>query len=304
MSQSDSLAQAPDPDENSPIPDESVFTMDYQPENMTMARSYLSVPCELAYKFIWIEQGLGSHTIENIAYPLMKNRLYLVYPGQQHRWHENSCFSGAVCTFSADILTATYLNVIPKSELLSPHSPCPYLEIPEQELPALKHLIQAVQQEYQRPRPACIILRSLLTALLTALTRLSNRLHDKVNNANSKRVKQLKQLIEENYTRETSAEYYASVLGLTSRHLNEIAKANLSKTVSGLVHDRLILEAKRKLLFTGHSIKNIAYQLGFDDPAYFARFFRRNEGQSPNAYRDSKRQLEKMPHDIEDVHTL
>ncbi|MFO7288350.1 MAG: helix-turn-helix domain-containing protein, partial [Gammaproteobacteria bacterium] len=52
-----------------------------------------------------------------------------------------------------------------------------------------------------------------------------------------------------------------------------------------LVHHRVLLEAKRQLLYTTKPVSEIAYGLGFDDPAYFTRFFSRRTGMSPRAYR-------------------
>jgi len=53
-----------------------------------------------------------------------------------------------------------------------------------------------------------------------------------------------------------------------------------------LLHDRLVLEAKRKLSFSHQSVKEISYELGFEDPAYFSRFFKNHAGIAPQDFRD------------------
>ena len=53
-----------------------------------------------------------------------------------------------------------------------------------------------------------------------------------------------------------------------------------------MVHDRLVLEAKRQLAFSNRNVKEICYELGFEDPAYFSRFFRNHTGTSPHEFRE------------------
>ena len=79
-------------------------------------------------------------------------------------------------------------------------------------------------------------------------------------------------------------------LNMSNKQLNTIAKSAYNKTVSSLIHERIILNAKKKLQHPDASIKTIAYQLGFEDPSYFSRFFRRYIGCSPNQYRANLQQ--------------
>tara|TARA_R110002126_G_scaffold291767_1_gene457365 strand:+ start:194281 stop:195210 length:930 start_codon:yes stop_codon:yes gene_type:complete len=80
--------------------------------------------------------------------------------------------------------------------------------------------------------------------------------------------------------------YYASALGITAQHLNRICRAVLDSSASHVIEKRLLLEARRHLMFTSFSVKEIAIGLGFSDPAYFSRVFSRGVGQSPSRYRE------------------
>ena len=93
------------------------------------------------------------------------------------------------------------------------------------------------------------------------------------------------QLIEAHYKKERNADFYSNRLSLTLKRVNEITKKQLGKTVTRLLHDRLLLEAKREINFGKRSHKEIAYLLGFDDPAYFSRFFKKRTGITPEQFK-------------------
>lgn len=94
-----------------------------------------------------------------------------------------------------------------------------------------------------------------------------------------------RELVDRDFRSHQPIEVYASRLGLTSPHLNRICREHLGDTALGVVHQRIILEAKRYLTFTTLSAKEIALALAFDDPAYFARLFKQKTGLPPLAFR-------------------
>nr|WP_260180730.1 helix-turn-helix transcriptional regulator [Mucilaginibacter lappiensis] len=78
---------------------------------------------------------------------------------------------------------------------------------------------------------------------------------------------------------------YASALSITVSHLNDTLKETTGKPVSEHIQQYVILEAKRLLFFTDQSIKEIGYSLGYDDPNYFSRLFKKNENITPLEFR-------------------
>ena len=94
-----------------------------------------------------------------------------------------------------------------------------------------------------------------------------------------------REIVDREFRTHQPIESYARRLGLTSPHLNRICREHLGDTALGIVHQRLVLEAKRYLTFTSLSAKEIALALAFDDPAYFNRFFKQKTGLSPLAFR-------------------
>lgn len=96
-------------------------------------------------------------------------------------------------------------------------------------------------------------------------------------------------LIESHFRDQLSIDQYAYRLGITPAHLNNLARRFTGYTAQDMVHQRLVLEAKRQLLYTALSAKQIAEGLGFSEPAYFSRFFKRLTGVSPRAFRSRDR---------------
>ncbi|MFN3457065.1 MAG: helix-turn-helix domain-containing protein [Novosphingobium sp.] len=92
-------------------------------------------------------------------------------------------------------------------------------------------------------------------------------------------------LVEQHYREHLSVAEYAARLGTTTSTLTRATRALAGKPPAEIVHDRLILEARRNLAFSGASAAQIAYALGFADPAYFARFFKARTGQTTSAFR-------------------
>lgn len=102
-------------------------------------------------------------------------------------------------------------------------------------------------------------------------------------------------LIEQHYLQHWSLSRYAERLEVTEARLNDVCRRIADLPSKRLVFDRIMQEAKRLLLFTGGSVNEICYQLGFKDPAYFSRFFSRNAGLTPGEYRASRGQIDASP---------
>jgi YesN/AraC family two-component response regulator len=97
----------------------------------------------------------------------------------------------------------------------------------------------------------------------------------------------LKDAIEQYYKEKHTASDYAELLNISSSALAKISKTHFNKTLTDLISERIIIEAKRELYLTSKAVKQIAYDLGFNDEHYFSRFFKKNADISPQIYRDT-----------------
>ncbi|MNL48452.1 HTH-type transcriptional activator RhaS [compost metagenome] len=95
------------------------------------------------------------------------------------------------------------------------------------------------------------------------------------------------QLLDRQFTHQKAVRQYALQMGITERRLQQATSAALGKTPKQLVEERVLLEAKRLLAHTSESVKEIGFELGFEEPTNFGRFFRLNVGQTPTEFRQS-----------------
>ena len=98
-------------------------------------------------------------------------------------------------------------------------------------------------------------------------------------------VQRFRALLEQHFRAHEPVRFYAARLGVTADHLSRICRATSGAGALELVHERVLLEARRLLAYSGASVADIAHDVGFDDPGYFSRFFVKLAGQSPSAYR-------------------
>jgi AraC family transcriptional activator of pobA len=101
----------------------------------------------------------------------------------------------------------------------------------------------------------------------------------------AKRLGRFRQLIERQYLDHWPVARYARHLALSETSLNRLCRAMTGTTAFELIQLRLALEARRRLIYSLNSVSRVAAELGFQDPAYFSRFFRRRNGLGPNEYR-------------------
>lgn len=100
-------------------------------------------------------------------------------------------------------------------------------------------------------------------------------------------LQKLKDAIEENFRVKHSPADYAEMLYITPKALAKITKSYFNKTLSSLINERIVIEAKRELYLTDKTVKEIAWELGYEDEYYFSRFFKVNANVSPQLYRET-----------------
>ena len=101
----------------------------------------------------------------------------------------------------------------------------------------------------------------------------------------SARVRQFEKLLEQHFTDHWTVADYASALSISPTHLSRLCRSATGLPAARLIADRLVREARRLLVFTNLPVSTIAYELGFEDPAYFSRIFSRATGRSPRSFR-------------------
>jgi AraC-like DNA-binding protein len=102
-------------------------------------------------------------------------------------------------------------------------------------------------------------------------------------------VKQFKDLLDNHFTHWHKVAEYAKSLHITPNYLNELVSQETGKSAKDMILNRIMLEAKRFATYSETSVKEVAYNLGFDDPAHFSKLFKSQENQGFTDFRASIR---------------
>jgi AraC family transcriptional activator of pobA len=146
-------------------------------------------------------------------------------------------------------------------------------------------------REFGHPLPGhALALEGLLKVILANVLRVSRPRVDTPASADSRHrriVQQFRALIERAFREGWSLADYASALKVSPSRLRHACLSVTEQSPMQIVHARILLEAKRQLRYTSASVSEIGYALGFEDPAYFTRFFSQRTGLAPRAFRSS-----------------
>lgn len=158
--------------------------------------------------------------------------------------------------------------------------------------PYLDALFNSINAEYSTPQAGReLMLQSLISALLVWVGRRAIALENaEAQNPDRGRehLQRFTRLLETHYREHWPIEHYAVELGISAAHLNALCRRLGGQSALQLINQRLLLEAKRCLVYTAMTVNQISDSLGFSEPAYFSRFFKRGCGLSPKAFRLSR----------------
>lgn len=138
------------------------------------------------------------------------------------------------------------------------------------------------------------MLQMLLKRLIIILTRLARQQFIPDGALNEDKldiIRKYNMLVENHYKKEHRVSFYAEKLHRSPKTLANLFAIYNHKSPLMVIQERVLLESKRLLMYTDKSAKEIAYELGFEDAAYFSRFFKQNAGQSPSDFRNAKEHM-------------
>lgn len=158
----------------------------------------------------------------------------------------------------------------------------------------LETLCNMINVEMQHDAPDYAVIRHLLSALFTMIESERKKMlpeGDVQFKTQSMTFKNFLAILEENFRRPESVEFYAEKLFMSSRNLNIICQNILQQSVSEIIETRKLIEAKNLLAGTDKSISEIGYELGYSEKSYFTNVFKRKSGQTPTEFREEMRSL-------------
>jgi AraC family transcriptional activator of pobA len=250
--------------------------------------SYLDDPGRKEFfEIVWLKNENALHTIKG-AEAMRGDWIYLIPPYRVHQLNKAGK-KGVLLSFKRDFLdedVKEFLLDVFKIFNIQGEFSC--LQLDEETAGQLGRVYELMEEEYERDSTSVIMLKALLKVFLLQLVRIKEQ-EFTVQDINQKRVYEFMVLLEMNYQLVRNTDFYAGKLGISSKRLNQILKEKLDKTGMQLIHDRIVLEAKRQIIHSESTIKEIAYNLGFKDRPYFSRFFKQHTGQSPEQFQNAAR---------------
>ena len=244
------------------------------------------------HQMIFVLRGRGVSLAEAATIEYSPPALIIVPAGTVHGFDFEPGTEGFVMSMTDDLLREVSRRDAGIGALFEKFTT---LELPGEALRGtdLTQAFRMLTREFTRALPGhSLALEGLLKMILANVLRLSNPCAESPD-ATASRYREIvmsfRQAIETAFREGWSLADYAAALRVSQSRLRNACLSVTEQSPMQLVHARILLEAKRQLCYTSKPVSEIAYALGFDDPAYFTRFFSQRTGLSPRAFRSSAR---------------
>jgi AraC family transcriptional regulator, transcriptional activator of pobA len=235
---------------------------------------------------IALQKGEGTHEIDFITYKVFDNSIFFMRPGQVHQLQLKADSTGYIIEFNTRFYHPKDRLSTQRLRKASNKNACK-LEI--KRFNKLHGIATHIFEEYTgREDGFQDVIKANLDIFFIEFLRQSPNPNGSSTNVNlytQERLEEFLELLETHITTYKHVSQYTNLMNLSPYQLNEITKTTMGKTASELINEHIILEAKRNLLTTPNQIKDIADLLGYEDISYFIRFFKKQTGYSPEAFR-------------------
>lgn len=285
---------------NVPPPLQEHFDVRYIQKNLETVKKQMAAFRNNCYMISLTLKGEGSvHQAGTASFRVGDLTVFFTAPGQLQSWDVLPDWEGIYVIFSKSFfeINRIILEEIRQSPFFNIDNRVSLTLIPEEANVILELLTKTKTEAESLFENKYEFAKSYIRLIIMYLNRYYKlrTVADKKSHANNNAittVSAFQDLIEENLTAsekmQTVAEF-ASKLNVHPNHLNAICKSTLGKTASDLLHDGVLLQAKSLILNSDLSMKEIAYQLGYDEPNYFLRFFKKQMGFTPTEYKKMKK---------------
>jgi AraC family transcriptional activator of pobA len=155
-------------------------------------------------------------------------------------------------------------------------------------------ICQIIDTEMKQANPDLGVVRHLLTALFIMIESEKNKnlpQTETINHTQNTTLINFLKILEENFRRSEGVEFYAEKLFMSSRNLNLICKTIINQTVSELIENRKLIEAKNQLTYSDKNISEIGFDLGYSEKAYFTKVFKKRTGKTPKEFREEMKKI-------------
>ena len=244
------------------------------------------------YAILFITEGNGYHTIDFTDYQCSKGTVITIRKDQIHKFFRSDNLKGSLLLFTDEFLVS-YLEKLEAQKVLQLFNELlgsPKLQLNEMDFGDIHQIINRIKKEYFELNDnfSLGIIRSELHILVAKLFRIKS--HSGKMDFEKKYLKEfmeLQKLVEQNTDKSNKVNHFAKKLGLSTKTLNNITRSIVDKSAKEFVDDIVIKQIKRLLINTKLSIKEIAFESGFEETTNFYKYFKRHTKFTPEQFRVS-----------------
>jgi AraC family L-rhamnose operon regulatory protein RhaS len=255
-------------------------------------------------ELVYVVKGHAKHLFEGQSYTIKTNDVFIINPGEAHTFliEKEQSLEIINCLFLPNLIQDSWLKELGVSQSMDYFYIHPFLDKNERFHHLLNldgnysirflHLLEGMMYEYNKENSCySTLIRLQLVELLILLSRIynernskSNTSHNIVNDTNIL-IQRICGYLSRNYDQKISIQTLCNLFNISPRHLNRLFKQETGQTVVEMVHNIRIEKAKQFLIESDEKVINVAIKVGYDDPAFFSRLFRRVVGCSPGKYK-------------------
>lgn len=244
------------------------------------------------YRIFWIKEGKGIYQIDFDRYSFENNVLFFLSPGQMFSIDSEEIKEAYQLSFNRDFycIQTHDTEVACNGILFNNVYKTPFVSPSVKDTERLDRILASLIEEFDLEETAQYdMLQSFLKQFIVYSVRIKKEYDVVKEDTETKLFKDFSLLVEQNFKTLHSVTEYAKRLGLSAKSLTKHFQKVNAKPPSDFIKQRLIIEAKRKLLYSNDSVKEIAFDLGFNDPSYFSRFFTKATNVSPKKFQQNKK---------------
>lgn len=240
------------------------------------------------YLLIYITHGQGSHFIDFNHYPYQQGSFILINKDQIQCFDLINKPKGKVIIFNQafvdEISNKLRIPLFSQHYLLNTY--LPVFNSSKDLKQSCDSLLIEMSKENSLTNTDSTIIELLFSSLLLKLIReRPKNIHHSLNAKQVKKITIFLNLIEEYYNVNRNVAFYANKMAMSYKQLNKLCKSTSKKTAKQLIDSYIIIESKRKLAIEQSAVKEISYELGFDEISNFIKFFKKHTKQTPSQFK-------------------
>ncbi len=245
------------------------------------------------YTIIWSFTARGKHIIDFKEYEITPDHIFFVSPWQVHQVITAPNPTGVVILFTPEFLQKNSIkeDFISNLRLFRGSDETPPLPIPAEMSKQLKGFAEGMRLAFDSEDEMRYDTIGAYLKLFLITCNGHCSLHPETNpqslEVGRSLIRSFKNLVEEHFSEWHQVQEYAGELNVSPNYLNEVIKAGLNISAKDYIQQRVTLEAKRLVTFTKKSAKEIGFELGFEDPSHFSKFFKSHTGLSLQTFKET-----------------